>query len=56
MNSMLGKSCDVVGKEEVGAVRDDYLTAVGGRNAYIYGVAGATSCVHKYCPFVRLDT
>ena len=52
---MLGKSHDIVGEEEVGGGRDDYLTAVGGKNADTAGVAGATSCVHNDCPYGRFN-
>ena len=52
---MLGKSHDIVGEEEVGGGRDDYLTAVGGKNADTAGVAGATSCVYNYCLYGPLD-
>ena len=52
---MLVKSHDIVAKEEVGGGRDDYLTAVGGKNADTAGVAGATSCVYKYCVYGLLD-
>ena len=40
---MLGKSHDIVTKEEVGGGRDDYLTAVGGKNTDTAGVSGATN-------------
>ena len=37
-------------------MRDDYLTAVGGRNAATSGIYGATLCVLNYCPYIQLDT
>ena len=52
---MMGKSHDIVGEEEVGGGRDDYLTAVGEKNADTVGVASATSCVHNNCPYGWLD-
>ena len=52
---MLGKFHDILREDKVGGGRDDYLTAVGGKNADTAGVAGATSCVHNYCPYGRLD-
>ena len=39
----------------MGGGRDDYLTAVRGRNADTAGVSGATSCVHNDCPYGWLD-
>ena len=53
---MLEKSHDIVSEEDMGGGRDEYLTAVGGRNAATAGVAGATSCVHNNCPYGWLDT
>ena len=53
---MLEKSHDIVSEEDMGGGRDEYLTAVGGRNADISDVAGATSCVPKYFPYGRFDT
>ena len=52
---MLGKPHNLVGEKEVGGGRDDYLTAVGGRNADTAGVAGATSCVPNNCLCGRLN-
>ena len=52
---MLDEYRDVAGEEEMGGGRDDYLTAVGEKNADTAGVAGATSCVHNDCPYGRLD-
>ena len=53
---MLGKSHNLVGEEEVGGGRDEYSTAVGGRNAATAGVAGATLCVPNDFLYGRLDT
>ena len=39
----------------MGGGRDDYLTAVGGRNVDTAGVVGATSCVPNNCPYGRLN-
>ena len=42
LNNMLDKSCDIVGEREVDGGRDEYSTAVGGRNVDTSGVTGAT--------------
>ena len=52
----MDKSCDIVGEEELGGGRDEYSTAVGGRNAATAGVAGATLCVPNDFLYGRLDT
>ena len=53
---MSGKSRDIVGKEEVGGGRDDYLTVVGRRNADTAGVAGVTLCIPDNFLYGRVDT
>ena len=52
---MLGKSRNIVGKEEVCGGRDEDLTTVGHKNADTAGVAGATSCVPNDFLYGRLD-
>ena len=42
---MLGKSCDVVGEEEVGGGTDEDLTAIGGKIMATASVDSTTSCV-----------
>ena len=42
---MLDEYRDIAGEEEVGVVRDEYLTDVGGRNAATDGIDCSTLCI-----------